>query len=378
LPLTEKNYSKTLYSQMSILKKLFGKKEEPIKSYSDFWTWFQNHKNTFFDIVKEHRNVESDFFDKLSPKLSELKEGYFCVTGMYDSNTAELVITADGSIKNIVFVEELIEQSPKIDGWKFTALKPALSIENVNINMAGHQFNKDNLFFYSNERPEYPDEIDISIFHNDLDIENRQQITNGVYIFLDNYLGELDSISNIDNLIVIGNTEIEKELIPIHKLKDFLTWRQKEFVEKYEGVRYDTENDEHSILEAELQSGNMLLAVINTQVLKWDRKASHPWIAVVTIKYDGSNNNGLPANNDYEALNKIEEEIMLELKDKEGYINIGRQTAEGEREIYFACKEFRKPSKILFKTQVQYSNDYEIDYDIYKDKYWRSLERFNS
>lgn len=361
---------------MNFLKNIFGKKDEPIKSYSDFWSWFQKNEKDFLNVVKSRQNIEKGFFDKLSPKLAELKDGYYYVTGMYDDNTVELVLTADGTIKNIVFIEELVEAAPKIEGWKFTALKPSLKIEDVTIKMGGIEFSSENLFFYSNELPNYPDEIDVCIIHNDITDDNRQQIINGTYIFLDNYLGELDFVNNIDNLQVITKSEAKKELVPIDKLKDFLIWRQKEFVEKYEGVRYDTENDEYSIMEAELESGNMLLAVINTDLLEWDRQASHPWIAVMTLKYDGSKNNGMPNNSDYELLGSIEDEIMLSLKDKDGNLNIGRQTANNERDIYFACKDFRKASKVFYETQKKYGDKFEIEYDIYKDKYWQTLERF--
>jgi hypothetical protein len=332
------------------LKNIFSKKDEPIKSYVDFWNWFQNNEKSFFDVVKNHKNrdIEKDFFDKLSPKLAELKEGYYFLAGMLDDNTAELVFTADGNIRNIVFVEELVEQAPKITGWKFTALKPALNIENVNIDMAGYTFSKENLFFYSNDHADYPDEIDISVVHNDLTEDNKKKVANGTFIFLDNYLGELDFVSNIDSIQIIGRHEAEKELIPIEKLKDFLTWKQKEFIEKYEGVRCNTENDSYTAFEAELKNGNKLLAIINTQLLNWDSKASHPWVSVFIIKYDGSNSNGMPDSEDYKLLNEIEDEIMCYLTDKDGYLNIGRQTADGEREIYFACKDFRKPSKVFF------------------------------
>jgi hypothetical protein len=361
---------------------LFGcignkKKDEPIKSYADFWNWFQKNEMTFFNVVKNQKDIEKGFFDKLSPKLAELKEGYFFLAGMLDDNTAELVLTADGNIKNIVFVEELVEQAPEIKGWKFTALKPALDIENVAISMYGYRFDSENLFFYSNENPDYPDEIDISVVHNDLTEENKNEIGIGTYIFLDNFLGELDFVNNIDNLNIIGRKEAKKELVPIAKLKEFLIWRQKEFIEKYEGVRGNTENDTYSGLEAELKNGNMLLAVINTQLLSWDSKASHPWIAVFTIKYDGSKTNGMPNENDYESLNEIENRMLQYLIDKDGYLYIGRQTADGEREIYFACKDFRKPSKVFFETQQKYGNKFEIEYDIYKDKYWKSFRRFN-
>lgn len=361
---------------MSFFKNLFGTKETSINSYQDFWNWFTKYETDFYNVVKTNKDIETLFFDKISPKISELQNGFFFVTGMYNDHTAELIITADGDIKNIAFVEDLVETAPSLEKWRFTALKPALNIEDVNISMAGYEFNGTNLFFYANEKAAYPDEVDISIIHNELNDENRNQISTGVYIFLDNYLGELDFINNIDNLSIVGSHEAEKEPVPISKLKDFLTWRQKEFVEKYEAVRYDTENDSYSMLEAELESGNKLFAVINTEILDWDSKASHPWITTLTLRYNGSNNNGMPTDEDYELLNQIEAEIGKELKDFDGYLNIGRQTANGEREIFFACKEFRKPSKVFYQISQSYKKSFEINYEIYKDKYWQSFEKF--
>lgn len=363
---------------MSFLKNIFKTKDEPIRSYSDFWNWFQKNEKDFFNVVKAKQDIEKKFFAKLSPKLAELKEGFFYVTGMDDDHTAELILTADGIAKNVVFVEELVAAAPEMNSWKFTALKPSLDIENVNIVMGGYKFDVENLSFYSNELPGYPDEIDITIVHHDLTEENKKELINGVYIFLDNYLGELVFLNNIDNLNIAGKKEAQQPLIPIEKLKDFLMWRQKEFIEKYEGIRYDTESDSYSILEATLEGGFPLVAVINTELLQWDSKASHPWMAILTTKYDGSNNNGLPGNDDYQLMNEMEDEIMTELKDNEGYLNVGRETAKGERNIYFACKDFRKPSKVFFNIQKKYAKHFKMEMDIYKDKYWRSVEKFNS
>lgn len=363
---------------MSLLKTIFGKKEQKIKSYDDFWTWFQSNEQKFYDIVKSGKNLEKGFFDKLSPKLGELKNGYFFLTGMFDDNTAELVLTPDGIVKNIVFVEELVKSAPKLSNWKFTALKPALDIENVRIEMAGYSFDSENLFFYSNDNNNYPDEVDIVIVYNDYNEEDKSTITNGTYIFLDNYLGELNSVTTIDNLIITSQNKAEKELITIAKLKDYLVWREKEFIEKYNGLRYDTENDMYSSLEAKLNNGRPLIAVINTTLLNWDRKASHPWILKVEIIYDGNDNNGMPDNDTFELLNKFEDEIMLEIKDSDGYLNIGRQTADNSREIYFACNDFRKPSKVLNELTKKYSGKLDVTFDIYKDKYWQSYERFRT
>ncbi len=362
---------------MGFLKDIFGKKDEPIKTNNDFWTWFLTNERTFFNAVKSVKNIEKDFLDKLSPKLEELKEGYYFLSGMCDDNTAELVITPDGVIKNIVFVEELVKDAPSIPNWKFTALKPESDMEGFVINMAGYIFSMDNLSFYPIDHKNYPDEIDIVIVHNDYKEEDKSTIVNGTYIFLDNYLGELNSAIIIDNLSVISKEIADKELIPIAKLKDYLIWREKEFIEKYSNISYVSENDIFSCLEAELKNGRPLVALINTQLLEWDSKASHPWVLIVEINYDGDQNNGMPDEYTYDLLNKFEDEIMIELKNNEGNLYVGRQTADNSREIYFACKDFRKPSKVLYELTKKYSDILELTYRIYKDKYWQSFERFS-
>ncbi len=195
---------------------------------------------------------------------------------------------------------------------------------------------------------------------------------------MDNFLGELNSVATIDKVTVIPKDQAEKELIPIAKLKEYLIWREKEFVEKYTGFRYDTEHDIYSSFEAALNNGRPLIAIMNTTLLEWDSKASHPWLLRVEITYDGNNTNGMPDNNTYELLNKFEDEVLLELKDFDGYLNIGRQTADNAREIYFACKDFRKPSKVLNELTKKYTDKLDLTYDIYKDKYWQSFERFRT
>ncbi len=362
---------------MDFLKNLFKPKEATIKTYSDFWKWFCDNERLFFKVIKENGDVEKQIFNKLSPKLDELKEGFWYQVGMYDDTTAELIITADGEIKNIVFVEELIATAPKIKNWKFTALKPPLDIKDVAIEMAGYKFDCDNIHFCINMHSNYPDEIDISVVHDSCTEDNKSEVGRGIYIFLENYLGEIDFAMAIDNLKIETRSKIVQELIPIEKLRDYLKWRQSEFIEKYEGKRHDTESDEHSIMEAFHEDGSPLIAVINTHLLKWDSKASHPWILAIEIPYKEGTNNGMPDNITYSQLDEIDKEIISELKDIDGYLYIGRQTAKNVREINFACIDFRKPSLVSYKIQKKYEKQFAISYNIYKDKYWQSFDRFN-
>ncbi len=363
---------------MRFLKSIFGTKEEPINSYSDFWNWFEQNEKKFYEVLKGQGNVNKVFFDRVGPKLNELKDGFWFLAGMYDDNTAEFILTADGVIKNIVFVEELVKSAPKMNNWKIIALKQPSDLNQYRIEMEGYKFDESKMNFYSTNHKQLPDEIDITITHKDFSEENRSVITSGIYLALDNTLGELNSVTTIDNVNIINPKDATSDLIPLEKLRTFLTWRKKEFVEKYKGFRHNTENDSYSGLEATLKNGLPWVAVINKDLLNWDSKASHPWIAVMEIKYDGNSNNGMPDNSTYKLLSEIEDKIMIKLRDSDGYLNIGRQTADSAREVYFACVEFRRPSKVLNEIKNEYIDKIELDFDIYKDKYWQSFNRFNS
>lgn len=361
---------------MKFLKKIFQSKKENKNYYADFWDWFQKKENVFHKVIKSRSNVELELFNKLSAKLDQLHEGFFFLAGMKDDETAELVFTADGNLKNIVFIEALVAAAPSIKGWCFTALKPPSNSPDIGIKMSDYEFDKNTISFYYHEHAEHPDAIDITFVHEDYTEENASLISNGTFIFLDNFLGELNFATLIDNIDLVAPQDAKEPLIPIEKLNDFLIWRQKEFIEKYDGIRHNTDNDEYAMLEGVLENGNTIIITINNELLHWDSKASHPWILRVEIPYEGADNNGMPHQEMYNFLNKLEDEIIETLPSKEGYLNVGRQTGDNLRTLFLACKEFRKPSLTCFNLKQKYDSKITMEYTIYKDKYWLSFDRF--
>ena len=109
-------------------------------SYQKFWTFFSENKETFFQVVKSHEDIEEKFLDIIAPELKSINEDLLYLTGMFDENTAELIITVDGNIKDIVYAEELIEAAPSLENWRFTALKPESDIKNTSIIMEDFEF----------------------------------------------------------------------------------------------------------------------------------------------------------------------------------------------------------------------------------------------
>ncbi|MFD1770159.1 DUF695 domain-containing protein [Sphingobacterium suaedae] len=345
--------------------------EDPIGA---FWSWFEQNEHAFFLAVQTQREVEQRFINVITSQLQNINPHIFTLVGMIGPYTAELVLTPDGHIPTVPLVEELVEKAPKLNNWKFTALKPAFDFGTEGLSIHGYHFSIENLFFTTHEDPYYPDLISISVIHPGLTSQNREEIVSGIFLFLDSYLGEYDLITKVDQIEIVEPEAVKGERIPISKLKNYLLWREKEFVERYESSKRQTENDQYSALEGVLQNGKLLLAVMNMDLLQWDQKPSHSWIMRVEVYYEGDSQNGLPNKRDFQEMNILEEEILGRLTDKNGYLYIGRQTGDGLREIYFACKEFRTPAKVLMLIKQAYKGRLNMDIFIFKDKYWQALQ----
>lgn len=311
----------------------------------------------------------------ITPVLKQLNSTFNVLVGMLDDHTVDLIITADGHLQGIPYVEQLVAEAPTLPNWKFTAHKPPMGEDPITISMGEHKFGAETLSFVVHENPPYPDEIQISVVYQPYQAAEAPLIQNGVLIFLDNYLGEIRSVSSLDQLDIVGPDQVEGERIPIEKLPDYLIWREKEFVEKYDGVRYDTEQDNYISMEAQTQEGLPILAIMNQALLTWDAKASHPWMVCLDIPYDGSKQNGMPHENRLEEMNRFEDQLTEELKDFAGYLNIGRTTGNNSRTIYFAVKDFRTPVLVIDQTKAAFPN-LQVQMEMFKDKYWRSLEYY--
>ena len=365
---------------MNFLKKLLGN-DKNTNSVEAFWTWFENNQRGFFITLEQRdsQSIENRFMQKIMPKLQALNGHFYCEAGMYNDTTAELVITAEGDIKSFVWVEELVAAAPLLENWKFTALKPAF--RGGTIDMNGYTFGEHNISFFYEEEQEYPDEISLILVHQDFSEDDRKMITHGTILFLDCLLGELNSVTQIDNVKVKGAGPAGQQPVPMDKLSDFLTWKEKEFVEKYQGTRYQTENDAYSSLEGSDKDGLPVIAILNKDLLRWDAKPSHPWMAVIQMDYEkkkGGGKNGMPGSEYLKLMREMEDELTQQLPDAEGYLDLGRETYHGKRTIYLACKEFRTASKKIAEWIDRHQQEMTCTYDIYKDKYWRTMNKFQA
>ena len=367
---------------MNFLKKLLTKKTSA-SADRPLWEWFLENEPTLFNVVKskDSRQVNDRFLKAVMPRLQAVCDTLYCEVGMFDETRAELVISAQGDVKSFVFAEELVAAAPDLTRWKFTALKPPLGFHNNSIHINGYVFNCQNISFSYDDDPGYPDEIRLSFVYNDITEENRNIVTQGVFLLLETVLGERDCATLIDHVTVKGPSPENQSLIPMEKLIDFLNWKEKEFVERYQDVRHATESDNYSGLEGEDAQGLPSIGVVNHDLLHWDGKASHPWMMVIEIDYTKTKSvisKGMPDEKHYQSMCRLEEELTRLLTDSAGYLTLGRETYKGKTTLYMACKEYRIASKTTHDLLQTHKALLAGSYNIYKDKYWRTMEKFRA
>jgi hypothetical protein len=342
-----------------------------------FWQWFVKNEYRFRELEKNDSDHALVFLDELIGQMKPFNPWLKALAGPYSGNRYELIITADGDVALFCKVEELIAKSPVLEKWKFTAHKPALGFEGISIDLYEKKFSVDTTCFYPIVREEYPDEVSIVLTHVDYSEEEDDQFQAGGMIYLENGLGEEMTATRIDHYETgpLPSPDSGIEVIPISKLSDYLGWREKEFVEKYESVHAQRPDESFNLLEAEDSDGKMMMVTIDAGFKDWSLRPAFPWYVQVDINYQGDTN-GLPTAQQLEALQNIENEIISLLTNGGGSWFIGHRTYDNIRNIYFYAAEYKTGSKLLHRYVETAPTDYTILFFIRKDKYWQNMEMY--
>jgi hypothetical protein len=350
--------------------KLFRKKPT-LSPTNSFWEWFTNNKDHFRRIF-DNRQKAHKFIDELVKRLEPIHPSLKALAGPYDDKQFELIITADGEIAQFTKVEELVASAPSFDDWIITAHKPAVGLDKISTSIYGYDFSADTMQFHPKVEAEYPDEVNIILVHKDYSEQDQKEFQTGALIFLDNALGEINVATRIDSCEV-KPLDPSFELIPLTKLEEYIIWREKEFIEKYEKVSITLPDEQPwNILEAEDKNGLPIIATISSQFKDWEYKAAFPWLFQIDISFKG-NERGFPDNSQMKQMQEIEDQV-LELLKPTGLIYLGHETNNHLRSIFSYASDYKPVSKIIHSFLSACKSEYEISFFVKKDKYWRTMD----
>ena len=360
---------------MADISKNFRKSDALQLAATAFWQWFVDNEYRFRALEKNDSDQALTFLEELIQQMQPYNPWLKALAGPYNTESYELIITADGDVALFCKVEELIAAAPAINNWVFTAHKPALGFEGISIDLYGLEFSAATTSFYPIIQENYPDEVSIVLTHSDYSVELDDHFQAGGMIYLENGLGEVNTATKIDHYETgpVPDAGAQIETIPISKLADYLNWREKEFIEKYESVPSETPDTYH-ILEAEDSDGKLILITINNDCRYWEMKPAYSWLLQVNINFTGDKGS-FPSDQQMTELQQLEEE-MIKLLPGDKTIFAGNKTYDNCRNIYFYVSEYKATASILNQYVENKETGMEILFFIRRDKYWRTMEQY--
>ena len=340
-----------------------------------FWKWFTDNQKRFDQSIKKNQKAAPERLNEIVEELKKYDSWFKALIGKYDDNITELVITADGDIAMFVKVEQLVRQAPDLKGWKFTAHKPALGFDEISINMYDKEFNDKTVKFYPVTDEHYPDQVSIVFTHVGYDEKEKEDFDTATSIYVQNALGELNTATQIDSYEIGPEPEDKSALIPVTKLNDYLKWREKEFVEKYDQASIELPEDTFNTIEGHDAEGNVMLAMVVSGYEFWEYKPAFCWWVRIEMEYEATEN-GLPDNGTLELLHNTESKSIGILTASPSVLYAASKTFKGCRTTYFYSRDYQNPSMVLYDFCAKQNKKLKLSFFIEKDKYWQSLEEF--
>jgi len=188
---------------------LFNKKEELTNEQKaeKFWNWFGQKQNKFLFLSEvseiEKENLLDEFLKELHNYHDEI---YFEIGGHPDDEKVELIISAEGFLKNFPAVEMLVECAPIYKNWDVIAFKPPMG-KGFKLNFGGKVFDPEKIIYIPLSAKENPKAVGVNVCYSDFEESEREVFINGTYLILDTILGEKSTTLDIDHLEVIKTPE---------------------------------------------------------------------------------------------------------------------------------------------------------------------------
>jgi hypothetical protein len=153
-----------------------------------FWTWFNRRQDSYFALDLSNVAANEMLFADLTSHLHAVDENLTFEFGPKIDGKRELVISADGIRSSFPAVLALVAAAPQLPHWKITAFRPrrypVSSIEIGGMTLDPRQISV-------RMEPDGP-KVDFTILLTGYAEHERNKFSQGVYLLLDEALGEYD------------------------------------------------------------------------------------------------------------------------------------------------------------------------------------------
>jgi len=164
-------------------------------SIEKFWTWFKENE-------KRLRNFEENpdkYITEVFTQAKKIKPGLAIEFEPPKNGVINMTVSANGVRDLFTIVQNIIDRSPTIYGWKFIAFRQRMNPEQVKgmkLKVENHELDPGKMKFSPMADG---DTLDLIIYTKGVTEENFNQIAYGGLLLIDNILGEYDCVTKIRN-----------------------------------------------------------------------------------------------------------------------------------------------------------------------------------
>ena len=183
-------------------------------STEKFWRWFGENEKRLRNFEENPDNYLTEVF----AQARKIQPGLAIEFEPPKNGIINMTVSANGDRNLFNIVQNIIDKSPTIDGWKFIAFRQRMNIDHVKemkLKVKNHELDPKKMKFSPMVDG---DTLDVIIYAEGVTEENYNQIAYGGLLLLDNILGEYDCVTKVRNYdfheMPTKNDELDK-LIPL-------------------------------------------------------------------------------------------------------------------------------------------------------------------
>jgi len=167
-----------------------------------FWYWFEEKADDFRFFREMEQEEIVEIFDELTDRLHMYCTSLYFEMRIGEDNDGELIVTANCDDEFFDDAEYLVERSPVLEHWKFTALIQA-DPDGGSIEYEDIELNAEEMWFTAIEDADTPEKLNIVVHLLDYEIMKlNENLDDAVFVLLQSLLGERCFAENINVYIV--------------------------------------------------------------------------------------------------------------------------------------------------------------------------------
>jgi hypothetical protein len=213
-----------LHLAKSILKKI---KEKNMSKEEKFWNWFKKSNSRYYFLNQiSDRAQKEKLLDEFLEHLHSYCDKLFFEIGGIPNENMELIISAGGDKNFFSVAEVLIQHAPKIDDWRFIALKPPMGTTFIS-NYENIELNPQKMWFLPLENDDNPEQLGLRLYFEKFAKQNDDLFLNAGYQILDTLLGEKNTALQIQHVEVekLPKDPAKNGLMKMKDLPEYIRWR---------------------------------------------------------------------------------------------------------------------------------------------------------